>query len=472
MLIENIILLEPNRGLRERLVRDLSARGCAVQTVPTLEAAQDAVGGGDTDLLILNAVFFEGRGTDFLEGFRPSAFRPLILLIAPPDFWPPGLERLRAEAFDLLIDPFSESQFEMTLRRAESHAQILAANRLLSREHGLGLNGDLIGISPVMDQLRQSIRQVAPTQAAVLVQGARGTGKEVVVKALYRQSSRAGGPFLEVRCLNRPETSLEIELFGQRKEGQARRVGAVEAAQGGTIWLDEIGELSPSLQAKLLRLLQEQTFERFGSACALRADVRIIATTTRDLEAKVKRSEFREDLFWALHIVPIVLPPLRERPGDIPLLAEHFRKRLDREHGTEVLALSPAALAFLQAQAWPGNVRELESVMERAVLLCQKGVLQPEHLGGGSEACLDGPEEDPPARNQEDGGETLAEVEKRHIYEVLKRCDDNRTHAAERLGISIRTLRNKLKEYRSSTPNPFQPEDESTLDDEVCQPHG
>ena len=471
MLIENIILLEKNPELRDRLVLSLSARGCAVRTVPALEAAQDAAGNGDADLLILNLEFFAGPGHGFFEGFRPGAFKPLVLLVAAPDFLPAGMERVRAEAFDLLIEPFSEAQFELAVRRAENHARLLAANRLLSRDQGPGLKADLIGISPAMDQLRQAIRQVAVTHAAILVQGERGTGQEVVAKALYLQSARAGGPFLEVNCLNRPERSLEIELFGQKIEGQPRRVGAVEAAHGGTIVLEEIGELSPSLQARLLRLLQEQTFERLGSARGLEADVRVIATTSRDLEAKVRRQEFREDLYWSLHIVPIVLPPLRERPEDIPLLAEHFRQRLDREHGTEVLALSPAALAILQTQLWPGNGRELESVMERALLLCGKGVLQPEHLGYGlaADPALAASEEDPAGPIRDAAGETLAEVEKQHIFEILQRCDDNRTHAAERLGISIRTLRNKLKEYRSSGAAAVQSGEESCADPEICR---
>jgi DNA-binding NtrC family response regulator len=323
-----------------------------------------------------------------------------------------------------------------------------------------------------METLRQLIRKVARTQATVLIAGESGTGKELVARALYRQSPRANAPFIKVNCAAIPENLIESEFFGHEKGSftgaTSKREGRFELAHGGTILLDEISEISPQVQAKLLRVLQERELERVGGNRTIKVDVRVIATTNRHLEESVARKEFRQDLFFRLNVVPIHVPPLREHKEDVIFLAHQFMPRFARKHGARVNGISDSALAALVAHNWPGNVRELQNVIERAVILCgDSGQLEPDHLGFShlatsatamsAPAPVAAPASSPstpptesaaatvPSPAAESG--TLAEVEKHYILAALEKTKQNRTHAARLLGISIRTLRNKLNEY-------------------------
>jgi transcriptional regulator with PAS, ATPase and Fis domain len=324
-----------------------------------------------------------------------------------------------------------------------------------------------------MENLRQLIRKVAHTQATVLIQGESGTGKELVARALYRASTRASAPFIKVNCAAIPENLIESEFFGHERGAFTgalnKREGRFELAHGGTILLDEISEISPSVQAKLLRVLQERELERVGGNRTLKVDVRVIATTNRRLDESVEKKEFRQDLFFRLNVVPIHIPPLRERLDDVPLLAQEVVRRFSRKHGAQAHGLTPEALRALQAHHWPGNVRELQNVIERAVILCADcALLEPEHLGFAAPAAtvsspqsavpsqhliVTNPQPTTPtvdsglATSNGNGFLTMAEVEKRHILAALSRCQGNRTHAAKMLEISIRTLRNKLHEF-------------------------
>jgi DNA-binding NtrC family response regulator len=304
-----------------------------------------------------------------------------------------------------------------------------------------------------MEQLRKSIRAAARSQATVLVRGETGSGKTLVAHALHRQSSRAQGPFLTANCALLPAQRIEAELFGSEKGVAApgQREGRLELAQGGTILLDEISEIPLELQTRFLRLLQDKKLVRLNGQRTVAIDVRVIATSSRPLEQQVKQKRFREDLFMALNIVPIAVPPLRERLQDLPALAEHFRERFARSQGAKVLATSPACLSALQNYDWPGNVAELRNVMQLAVLLCRDGsVLEPSHLRLGlrEPASTDGAEASSPAGSVPKV-DTLDEIEKKHILAALEHCQGNRTRAADVLGISIRTLRNKLRQYRT-----------------------
>ena len=454
MSIERIVLLDGDQTRRERLARMLSSQAASVQAVANLAAAQDAAMRGEAEVLIAHIQSLPATEAELFHGSISGASCPWLLLLAAPEDLPRAASWIERGASDLLLEPFAEVSLELALRRAEDQCRRSAAHRFLNRSEEAGLGSELIGASPALDRLRRSLRQVAPTHAAVLVRGEPGTGKTRVARVLYQQSSRAERPFISVPCGHRPSSAIALDLFGQEIAGGVRRAGACEAAHGGTVLLEEIGDLSPSLQARLLRVLEEQRFERTGSERTRQTDLRIIATTARDLDAKVRRGEFREDLFWALNIVPLFLPPLRERAADIAALAEYFRQKWSWDHGAEILAFSPAALAWLQAQSWPGNVRELELSIEQAVRRCGRGVLEPVHLG-----CLEGeisvavtncaqPDDD----SSPEVAESLAEVEKKHIFEMLERCRQNRTQAAQRLGISIRTLRNKLNEYNFKGP--------------------
>jgi DNA-binding NtrC family response regulator len=368
---------------------------------------------------------------------------------------------MRDGAFDYLIKPFSFDQIEVTLKKAEGFTQLVKVNEYLSRDEDGQAGYELLGHSAAMEALRALIHKVARTQATVLVQGESGTGKELVSRAIYRESPRAHAPFIKVSCAAIPENLIESEFFGHEKGAFTgalnRREGRFELAHGGTILLDEISEISPHVQAKLLRVLQERELERVGGSRTLKVDVRVIATTNRNLEQSVERKEFRGDLFFRLNVVPIHVPPLRGHKEDIPHLTEHFLQRFARKHGVRVTGLSPGCQAELQAHHWPGNVRELQNVIERAVILCTDGeALQETHLGlsPATRSVAADPVKAIGSRlatgvlsQAQEEIIPLEEIEKRYILLALEHCQGNRTNAANKLGINIRTLRNKLHEY-------------------------
>jgi DNA-binding NtrC family response regulator len=279
-----------------------------------------------------------------------------------------------------------------------------------------------------------------------------------VARAIFRESPRAAAPFIKVNCAAIPEQLIESEFFGHEKGAFTgalnKREGRFELAHGGTILLDEVSEVSPQVQAKLLRVLQERELERVGGNRTIKVDVRVIATTNRDLKKSIANKDFREDLFFRLNVVPVLVPPLRERREDVPYLAERFMQRYSRKHGVRVNGISPAFMAGLMAHDWPGNVRELQNVVERAVILCADGEdLSDEHLSSSAPAVSSvspgAAEKRAAASTGEPGGEILplSALEQQHILHTLQHCKGNRTHAAKMLGISIRTLRNKLNEY-------------------------
>jgi len=305
---------------------------------------------------------------------------------------------------------------------------------------------------------------VAPSDASILITGESGTGKEVMARYIHTHSKRASKPFISVNCAAIPENLLESELFGHEKGAftgaVARRIGKFEEANGGTLLLDEISEMHPRLQAKLLRAVQEREIDRVGGSQPVKVDIRLIATSNRDMQDEVKKGNFREDLYFRLNVMALELPPLRERPGDIPVLAQHFAKKYGQANGIEITGIAPDVQKILAAHEWRGNVRELENTMHRAVLLATGPVIGPEAimLTGGrglpvsrvveaataAEAAAKGTDA---AGTAVLVGRTVAAVERDLIIDTLQHCLGNRTHAANILGISIRTLRNKLKQY-------------------------
>jgi DNA-binding NtrC family response regulator len=313
----------------------------------------------------------------------------------------------------------------------------------------------LVFRDPAMARVITMADQVAPSDASVLVTGESGTGKELIARHLHKGSRRAGGPFIAVNCAAIPEALLESELFGHEKGSftgaVARRIGKFEEASGGTLLLDEISEMDARLQAKLLRVLQEREIDRIGGKKPVRVDTRIIATSNRDLRAEVTAGRFREDLLFRLNVITLVLPPLRQRPADIDMLATHFARKYAQANALPDRPLSNAALAMLRAHAWPGNVRELENTLHRAVLLAQGDDIGPDAVliegvappapGGSPESATEG------GGTGRLVGRTVADVERDLIIDTLRHCLGNRTHAATILGISIRTLRNKLRQY-------------------------
>jgi DNA-binding NtrC family response regulator len=312
------------------------------------------------------------------------------------------------------------------------------------RVASLPFRRELLTRDPLMRRVLETARSVADSRAPVLLEGESGTGKELVARLLHASSPRRARPFVAVNCAAVPHDLLESELFGHEcgafTGAHGRKLGKFELADGGTLLLDEIGEMDVRLQAKLLRVLQEWEIDRVGGTAAIAVDVRIVATTNRRLGELVERGVFRQDLFYRLMVVPLVLPPLRARPADVGLLARWF---LERFRGERRLALSAPALAALERRPWPGNVRELEHVIERAVLLARGPEIEPADVEDAAAATPR-----PPLGSL--AGFTVRELERRLIFDTLERTADNRTQAARLLGISIRTLRNKLAAYRRS----------------------
>ena len=462
MPIEKVIVVEDEPVMLKYLEQQLRSRRYSVAGASTIAEANEFLSKDTFDLMIVDVRLPDGDGTELLKSFQEKPERPLVIMTTGHASVESAVECMKNGAFDYLIKPFTNDQLAMTLKRAEDFTQLLKVNQFLSTQDDETTGYELLGRSVAIQNLRQLIRRVARTQATVLVQGESGTGKELVSRMLYKESPRADAPFIKLNCAAIPENLIESELFGHEKGAftgaLSKREGRFELAHGGTILLDEISEISPAIQAKLLRVLQERELERVGGNRTIKVDVRVIATTNRKLEESVERKEFRQDLFFRLNVVPIHVPPLRERREDIMFLAEQFMQRFIRKHGVRVSGFSGPTRTALEAHSWPGNVRELQNVVERAVILCGDGCLiEPEHLGLTITASISpAPTEvrTIPATETvsvqgtvQEAVPTLAELERRHIFVALERCDGNRTHAARLLDISIRTLRNKLHEY-------------------------
>ncbi len=471
MPLEKIIVLEDDLIIRKNLEQLLRKRHYDVAAVGTIAAAQELLGKDTFDLMFTDVRLPDGEGTELLRQLQARPTKPLVVVITGFGSIESAVSCMRDGAFDYIIKPFSLEQLDIILKKADEFTQILKLNRYLSHEEDEETGSELLGRSKAMEQLRGLIRKVARTQATVLIQGESGTGKELVARAIYRESPRANGPFIKINCAAIPETLIESEFFGHEKGAftgaMNKREGRFELAHGGTILLDEVSEVSSQVQAKLLRVLQERELERVGGNRTIKVDVRVLATTNRQLELSVERKEFRQDLFFRLNVVPILVPPLRERREDIPFLSEKFMHRFARKHGVRVTGISPACLIALCAHHWPGNVRELQNVIERAVILGADGDdLETEHLGFVplpgllARACTTS--SDSPSNSNGAGGSrtpndasarspldllSLADIEKKQILVALENFKGNRTHAAKRLGISVRTLRNKLHEY-------------------------
>jgi len=460
--IEKIILVEDDQIIRRSLESLLRQRRCEVLAVSTLAAAKEALTKDTFDLIFLDVRLPDGEGTDWLRELQLRPQRPMVVIMTGFGSVASAVECMRGGAFDYLIKPFADNQIDVVLKKAEEFTRILRVNQFLAKAGGDTVF-ELLGHSAPMEKLRQLIRQIARTQATVLIQGESGTGKELVAQALHNESPRSSAPLIKVNCPAIPENLIESEFFGHEKGAFTgalnKREGRFELAHGGTILLDEISEISPGVQAKLLRVLQEREFERVGGNRTIKVDVRVIATTNRRLEQSVQRKEFREDLFFRLNVVPIHVPPLRERSQDILFLAESFLSWYARKHGCAARRFSDDCEATLLSHHWPGNVRELQNVIERAVIMTgDSPVIESSHfcLAGQpleSTAPASAVPDSPVVSLAPESGEfpPLHELEKRHIFAALDRCHNNRTQAARMLDISVRTLRNKLNEYHGHT---------------------
>ncbi len=352
---------------------------------------------------------------------------------------------LREGASDYILKPFPPDALELAVSRALDRARMLRENRFLRAELNRGLPA-MIGDSPAMRAVQEQIRKIADSRATVLIRGETGTGKEVVSHAIHYASPRSDRPFIKVNCAALSAGILESELFGHERGAftgaHERKIGRFELADNGSLLLDEVSEIGIELQSKLLRALQEREFERVGGTQTISVDTRIIATSNRNLEQAVEKGAFRSDLFFRLNVISIALPPLRERRDDIPLLMEHFLARFNKENGRRIRGFTDKTRKLFLDYDWPGNVRELQNAVERAVILSSDDLLEPQHFQLNAALVMPG-QTGPQFR----AGMTVAAMEKELILQTLAQAGQNRTRAAELLAISVRTLRNKLKEY-------------------------
>jgi DNA-binding NtrC family response regulator len=444
------------------LVDYLTSQGYTALGVRSAQQGSEAIRTDPFDLVIADLRLEDGNGLEVLrqlKQFMPKSYGILMTGYATMET---AVEAIRIGLFDYMIKPILPAQLDLVLQRLESLRQLESENLYL-REHqqtevggSTGSGGIVWGRSGLMQDILEMVKKVAQTQATILIQGESGTGKEVVAHAIVENSARANKPFVKINCAAVPETLLESEFFGHEKGAftgaVARREGRFETANGGTLMLDEIGEIPMSLQVKLLRVLQEREFERVGGNKTVRVDVRLIASTNRDLQDAVRQGTFREDLYYRLNVIPIALPPLRLRGTDLDDLVDYFVSHFARKHGKTIKGVSPRAMERLRAYRWPGNVRELQNTLERAVIM----------------ANADGPVEVPefalPEKEQfgvmsvADTLPTVDEMEKRLIGHMLLQTNNNKTRAAEKLGISLRTLRNKLRAYRGAGLDTTKPE--------------
>ena len=412
---------------------------------------------GGVDLILSDYRMPGMTGLELLELLEREGYDTPLIMITGYASIEHAVASIKAGAVDYITKPVRAAQLELAVDQALELVRLRRENASLRREvMEARSERQIIGESPAIRRALQSAATAAPTRATVLLQGESGTGKELFARAIHELSDRRDRAFIKLNCAALPEGLVESALFGHERgafTGAVKRVeGAFERAHGGTLLLDEISEMRLDLQAKLLRVLQEQEFERVGGTSPIRVDVRVIATTNRDLAAEAAAGRFRQDLFFRLSVIPVRIPPLRERIEDVPVLAHRFAVRAAAEAGKEITGISPDALALLKRHQWPGNVRELQHVIERAVILNSDSVLQARALDAetfrDAVAPVSGPAPGHSNRSSPDGvfltTLSLAEAEEALIARALQVTGSNRTRAAGLLGISVRTLRYKL----------------------------
>ena len=440
-----VLVVEDDPAMRALLVEGLHRSGYDVTSAQDGFKALSKLDECQPDLVLTDLRLPGMDGLDLIEKVLDREPGLPIIVLTGSDDVETAVAAMRRGAVHFLSKPVTLDSVHQTLQGELARHTLRRLSRRCERPVCPQEAPGLVGDSAPMHALYDAIRQIAPSRASVLIAGESGTGKELVAAAIHAQSPRASGPFVKLHCAALAETLLESELFGHERGAftgaSGRREGRFHQADGGTLLLDEVGDIPLSVQVKLLRVLQEHAFERVGGNQTLKVDVRVIAATHRDLREQMRQGLFRADLFYRLNVVVLEVPPLRARRADIPVLAMHFLRRFALENRREVTGFSEDAMARLLAHPWPGNVRELENTIERASLLTGNEVLTAEDFEDRDAA--------PPRLALGSlAGMTVRDMEKQLIFDTLKRTKNNRTQAAKLLGISIRTLRNKLAEYR------------------------
>jgi DNA-binding NtrC family response regulator len=459
-----ILVVEDDAAMRSMLREALEEDGYAVETASGGRGGVERVRQGGVDLVVSDVKMPDLDGLDMLREIKAVSPSPHVITITAFGSIDTAIRAVKLGAFDYITKPFDIDQLILSVQKALAERALRSeVARLQSEVQKSYRWGNIVGKSAVMQEMFALIQRLSGSAASVLVTGASGTGKELVAKAIHFNSPRRERPFVALNCAAIPDTLLESELFGYKRgaftDARNDRAGIFVEADGGTIFLDEIGELSPTLQAKLLRVLQEGEIRPLGAARNEKVDVRVIAATNIDLEARLQSGSFRQDLYYRLNVIHIHLPALRDRAEDILALAEHFLARSATKAGKELRGFHEAAKKALLGHGWPGNVRELENAVERAVALAEGGLIQIEDLPPGVRERRATAEDELGAAVAR--GITLDELEREFIKRVLAAEGGNKTRAAQRLGLDRKTLYRKLEEYAAVTSPAPVPREES-----------
>ena len=452
-----VLVVDDEESQRTALAGMIALWGYTVETAADGQEALDKLTTFPANVIVTDLMMPRMSGQELLKRLKEQGGAPPAIVQTAFG----NLETAVATIHDLgafwfLEKPVQSQALRLLIERAAAQGRLAEHAERLERQLSYsGVLGEMVGASQKMQEVFALVQQVAPSRAAVLITGESGTGKELAARAIHALSPRRSAPFVAINCAALPDTLIESELFGHEKGAFTgaveRRAGCFELAQNGTVLLDEVGDMPIGTQAKLLRVLEDGRVRRLGGKAEIQLDVRVIASTNAPLEGSIREGKFREDLYYRLNVFPIPLPPLRERREDIPVLVAALIEDMNRKHGTKVTDAAPEFLERLSASAWPGNVRELRNVLERAAILAGEGTLKPEHLPPGlggtagpapvNAAASDGNELRVPV------GSTIEQAERALIELTLERTKNNKTRAAEILGISQKTLFNKLKEY-------------------------
>jgi DNA-binding NtrC family response regulator len=473
MLNKDVLIVDDEPQMLIAMNETIKRDGLSIVTASSGVDALDRLKNEQFRLVITDLRMPVITGLDLLREVKSSSPRTQVVLVTAHGTVNNAVEAMKLGAFDYLLKPFSTADLKGVVQRAiKKNESYLTIRKSQGSVPILTADPDMLAIFEMTEQ-------AAKGKSTILIQAESGTGKELFARWIHQSSPRHAGAFVAVNCAALPENLLEAELFGYEKGAFtgaiSQKPGKFELAQNGTILLDEISEMVPMLQAKLLRVVQEQEVDRVGGQKPIPIDVRIIATTNRDLKTLVKTGEFREDLYYRLNVIPLSIPPLRERKGDIELLAKHFCEKYGRESLDKQIELAPETLLLLKSYDWPGNVRELENVIQRATALATHPIIYPKDLflkedqksvesgsdrglkknETGSASAVSGASEEPEVSGEIGlkAGSSVSEMERKLIQITLAETGGNRTRAARLLGISLRTLRNKLREYRLSSCN-------------------
>ena len=443
-----VLVVDDEELVRDFLYEALTRRSFEVDLAEDGKRAKEILKEEVYDLVLTDLKMPGVTGLDLLRFIKAHQPDTQVIMMTAYGTIENAVEAMRLGAFDYITKPFTSGEIELVLDKAFEHRRLVDENRYLRNELSQKYCfASIVGQSKAMQEVFEIMKVVAPKHTTIMIEGESGTGKELVARAIHYNSPRKDKPFIKINCAALPEGLIESELFGHEKGAYThaftRTRGKFEQANGGTILFDEIGEMAPGLQAKLLRVLQEREFERIGGQETIQVDVRVIATTNRNLEEEVEKNRFRTDLFYRLNVINIHLPPLARRREDIPLLTHHFLSRYCEEYNKNIAGISEEAMDYLCRAEWPGNVRELANRIERAVVLCRGNTIELADLQIGSRAQSNSLNDFPQIP-----GTTLRNFEKWLILKTLQSQKSNRTKTARILDISIRTLRNKIKEYR------------------------